>query len=92
MSQPLKEERAEELVIHILVGDSLTVPISGGSLDAYVAKTTSTVAFVVQNGRTLSSTVLNNLASSLGLDNISYNDNILWQGLPRWKGTGCSGC
>ncbi len=47
-----------------LVGDSLTVPISGGSLDAYVAKTTSTVAFVVQNGRTLSSTVLNNLASS----------------------------
>ncbi|MGB0200342.1 MAG: hypothetical protein ACPF9X_03325, partial [Candidatus Poseidoniaceae archaeon] len=47
-----------------LVGDSLTVPISGGSLDAYVAKTTSTVAFIVQNGRTLSSTVLNNLASS----------------------------
>jgi len=47
-----------------LVGDSLTVPISGGSLDAYVAKTTNTVAFVVQNGRTLSSTVLNNLASS----------------------------
>ena len=47
-----------------LVGDSLTVPISGGSLDAYVAKTTTTVAFIVQNGRTLSSTVLNNLASS----------------------------
>ena len=47
-----------------LVGDSLTVPISGGSLDAYVAKTTSTVAFILQNGRTLSSTVLNNLASS----------------------------
>ena len=47
-----------------LVGDSLTVPISGGSPDAYVAKTTSTVAFIVQNGRTLSSTVLNNLASS----------------------------
>ena len=47
-----------------VVGDSLTVSISGGSLDAYVAKTTNSVAFVVQNGRTLSSTVLNNLAST----------------------------
>ena len=47
-----------------LTGDTLTVPISGGSIDAYVAKTTNTVAFIVQSGRTLSSTVLNNLASS----------------------------
>ena len=47
-----------------LVGDTLTVPTSGGSINAYVAKTTNTVAFVVQSGRTLSSTVLNNLASS----------------------------
>ena len=47
-----------------LVGDTLNVPTSGGSINAYVAKTTNTVAFVVQSGRTLSSTVLNNLASS----------------------------
>ena len=47
-----------------LTGDTLTVPISGGSINAYVAKTTNTVAFIVQTGRTLSSTVLNNLASS----------------------------
>lgn len=46
------------------VGDTLTVPISGGSISAYVAKTTTTVAFIVQSGRTLSSTVLNNLAST----------------------------
>tara|TARA_B110000444_G_scaffold259360_2_gene302916 strand:- start:66590 stop:70792 length:4203 start_codon:yes stop_codon:yes gene_type:complete len=47
-----------------VVNDQLTVPTSGGSVDTYVAKTTQTVAFLVQSGRTLSSTVLNNLASS----------------------------
>ena len=47
-----------------VVNDQLTVPTSGGSVDTYVAKTTNTVAFLVQSGRTLSSTVLNNLASS----------------------------
>jgi PKD repeat protein len=47
-----------------IVNDQLTVPTSGGSIDTYVAKTTTTVAFLVQSGRTLSSTVLNNLASS----------------------------
>ena len=47
-----------------VVGDTLTVPISGGSISAYVAKTTTSVAFIVQSGRTLSSTVLNNLAST----------------------------
>lgn len=47
-----------------LVGDTLTVPISGGSTSVYVAKTTATVAFLVQSGRTLSSTVLQNLAST----------------------------
>ena len=47
-----------------VVNDQLTVPTSGGSVDVYVAKTTNTVAFLVQSGRTLSSTVLNNLASS----------------------------
>jgi len=46
------------------VGDTLTVSISGGQIDAYVAKTTNSVAFIVQSGRTLSSTVLNNLAST----------------------------
>ena len=39
-------------------------PDFGGSISAYVAKTTTSVAFVVQSGRTLSSTVLNNLAST----------------------------
>ncbi|DAC51648.1 MAG TPA: hypothetical protein D7H87_01475, partial [Candidatus Poseidoniales archaeon] len=47
-----------------VVGDTLTVPISGGSTGVYVAKTTATVAFLVQSGRTLSSTVLQNLAST----------------------------
>ena len=47
-----------------VVNDVLTVPISGGSIDTYVAKTTTSVAFLVESGRTLSSTVLNNLASS----------------------------
>ena len=37
-----------------VVGDTLTVPISGGSTNVYVAKTTATVAFLVQSGRTLS--------------------------------------
>jgi len=46
------------------VGETLTVPNSGGSVDVYVAKITNTVAFMVQNGRTLSSTVLNNWAST----------------------------
>ena len=45
-------------------GDTLTAPTSGGSVDVYVAKTTTTVAFLVQTGRTLSSTVLQNLAST----------------------------
>ena len=47
-----------------VVGDTLTVPISGGSTNVYVAKTTTSVAFLVQSGRTLSSTVLQNLAST----------------------------
>jgi PKD repeat protein len=47
-----------------VVGDTLTVPTSGGSVDTYVAKTTVSVAFLVQSGRTLSSTVLNNLAQT----------------------------
>ena len=47
-----------------VVGDTLTVPISGGSTSVYVAKTTASVAFLVQSGRTLSSTVLQNLAST----------------------------
>ena len=47
-----------------ITGDTLTAPTSGGSVDVYVAKTTTTVAFLVQTGRTLSSTVLQNLAST----------------------------
>ena len=45
-------------------GDSATVPTSGGSIDVTVEKTTSTAAFMVQSGRSLSSTVLNNWAST----------------------------
>ena len=45
-------------------GDSLTVPSSGGQLSVTVQKTTSTAAFMVQDGRTLSSTILNNWAST----------------------------
>ncbi|MDP6869223.1 MAG: PKD domain-containing protein [Candidatus Poseidoniaceae archaeon] len=45
-------------------GDSLNVPTSGGSIDVTVKKTTSTAAFMVQDGRTLSSTILNNWAST----------------------------
>ena len=45
-------------------GDSATVPTSGGSIDVTVEKTTTTAAFMVQSGQTLSSTILNNWAST----------------------------
>ena len=45
-------------------GSSITVPSMTGSVDGTVAKTTPTAAFIVQNGRTVSSTVLNNLATT----------------------------
>jgi PKD repeat protein len=45
-------------------GDTATVPTSGGSIDVNIEKTTSTAAFMVQTGRTLSPTVLNNWAST----------------------------
>ena len=45
-------------------GDSATVPTSGGSIEVTIEKTTSTAAFMVQSGRTLSSTILNNWAST----------------------------
>ena len=45
-------------------GDTATVPTSGGSIDVSIEKTTSTAAFMVQSGRTVSSTVLNNWAST----------------------------
>ena len=69
-----------------LVGDELSVPTSGGSINAYVAKTTSTVAFVVQTGRTLSSTVLNNLASSW--DNTIYPTMTTYYGKDYQDGRG----
>jgi len=50
---------------HVVNDQVSGIPIeSGATIDTYVAKTTNTVAFLVQSGRTLSSTVLNNLASS----------------------------
>ncbi len=45
-------------------GDETVVPTSGGSIEVSVEKTTSTAAFMVQKGSTLSSTVLNNWAST----------------------------
>ncbi|NDH87975.1 MAG: hypothetical protein EBY61_04975, partial [Actinobacteria bacterium] len=39
-----------------VVGDQFNVPSSGGSISVTVAKTTASVAFLVQTGRTLSST------------------------------------
>lgn len=45
-------------------GDTATVPKSGGTVDVTVQKTTSTAAFMVENGYSLSSTVLNNWAST----------------------------
>ena len=47
-----------------LVGDSVNVPSGSGSLATTVQKTTNTVAFLVQDGRTLSATVLNNWATT----------------------------
>lgn len=46
------------------VGDSVTIPAGGGSVSATVEKTTNTAAFIVQDGRTLSSTILNNWAQT----------------------------
>ena len=45
-------------------GDTGTVPKSRGTGDVTVQKTTSTAAFMVENGYSLSSTVLNNWAST----------------------------
>ena len=47
--QPVTHGRASGRVCNPhLVGDQLTVPTSGGSISAYVAKTTNTVAFIVE--------------------------------------------
>jgi len=46
------------------VGESLSVPTSGGNINVNVAEVTNTAAFLVQSGRSLSSTVLNNWAST----------------------------
>ena len=69
-----------------VVNDLLTVPTSGGSVDTYVAKTTTTVAFLVESGRTLSSTVLNNLAASW--DQIIYPTMTTYYGKDYQDGRG----
>jgi len=69
-----------------VVNDELTVPTSGGSIDTYVAKTTTTVAFLVESGRTLSSTVLNNLAASW--DQIIYPTMTTYYGKDYQDGRG----
>ena len=45
-------------------GQSTTVPISGSTITVDVEKTTSTAAFLVESGASISSSVLNNLAST----------------------------
>jgi hypothetical protein len=45
-------------------GQVLTVPTSGGQISVTVEKTTPTAAFLVESGQTVSSSVLNNYAST----------------------------
>mgnify|MGYP001166837336 FL=1 len=45
-------------------GQVLTVPTSGGQISVTVEKTTATAAFLVESGQTVSSSVLNNYAST----------------------------
>ena len=68
------------------VGDNLNVNTAGGQISAYVAKTTTSVAFIVQSGRTLSSTVLNNLASTW--DSTIYPTMTTYYGKDYFDGRG----
>ena len=68
------------------VGDNLNVNTAGGQISAYVAKTTTSVAFIVQSGRTLSSTVLNNLASTW--DSTIYPTMTTYYGKDYFDGNG----
>jgi len=61
---PTSNARAARACSRHSVGDTVSVPASGGSVSTTVQKTTNTVAFLVQDGRTLSSTVLNNWAQT----------------------------
>lgn len=69
-------------------GDSATVPTSGGSIDVTIQKTTSTAAFMVESGRTLSSTVLNNWASTW--DSTVYPTLMSYFGKDYFDGRGIS--
>ena len=69
-----------------VVGDTLNVNTAGGQISAYVAKTTQSVAFIVESGRTLSSTVLNNLASTW--DNTIYPTMTTYYGKDYQDGRG----
>jgi len=69
-----------------VVGDTLNVNTAGGQIGAYVAKTTQSVAFIVESGRTLSSTVLNNLASTW--DNTIYPTMTTYYGKDYQDGRG----
>ncbi len=65
ISPPLLSPRpVAELALLTMREIVATVPTSGGSIDVTIEKTTSTAAFMVESGRTLSSTVLNNWAST----------------------------
>jgi len=69
-----------------VVGDTLTVPTSGGSVDTYVAKTTVSVAFLVQVGRIFLFIVLNNLAQTW--DQIIYPTMTTYYGKDYQDGRG----
>ena len=61
---PTTTGRAARACTPHTVGDTLSSNTADGTKSVYVAKTTNSVAFLVESGRTLSSTVLNNLAST----------------------------
>ena len=62
--EPVTSGRSARSCTPHTVGDTLTSNTADGTKNVYVAKTTNSVAFLVESGRTLSSTVLNNLAST----------------------------
>ena len=69
-------------------GDSMAISTSGGSIDVTVEKTTTTAAFMVQDGRSLSSTVLNNWASTW--DSTVYPTLMTYFGKDYFDGRGIS--
>ena len=68
-----------------VVNDELTVPTSGGSVDTYVAKTTTLVAFLGSIRTNIEFNSSQQPCLFLGPNNLSNHDDLLRQGLPRWS-------